>query len=702
MINLPNIYNDNDNIVDKFNYYIESSNNNLCILKTPTGYGKTVMCCREIAKYLLNNDINGKCDILMPFRISVKNIYKYLQNLNSKFDEGKLKYKYSMSKESEGVDDYNVHIQTVGYWLEKSKYVEGNVKYVVLDEAHDTSWQTELATYILKLKMMNKQIKLIISSATINILDADMLNPNITYLINDEKSNTDIIYNDKHNEHIFNTIKNEKSACLIPKSLLKYIDNKKEDEVIEKPKESVYYIDCKNNINDILYAHMCNVIINIKNNILQQNFENCKKHILVIMPGKEEIYKLMRQLMLYELNGFKIHLLYSQINNIKANNSINDEMSNKIIISTNMCENAITINNIYAVVDSCIRKNIYEYGFNISELKTEYVSLSSITQSCGRTGRQNIRGISYLMLSSSQCEKINHYNALDTTRYNIQYQILLLLYKNIDIYDIFKHIKISKLKLNIQYLINRNIIDDNMKITNVGEKILKLVPNINISRLILNIINNDKLNNNNTLLYYLTIICSWIDVKNINIVDYDKYSDFHKNHVQSDSLDTFVYIWDKYITYGEKWCIENNVNLEYIYAINDNKNNIKYVLKKNFNITIDDSITGPVPVLDKSSKYVDIIKYEICKVYNDSIFSYSNYKYNISNLLLYDYNMLELKDVRSFNYVINMRNYSNCDFNRFCALSQRKNGKNVCLSNIICINDEMNLQLIEFRENEKM
>ena len=88
--------------IEKFLKSIDS-NRKVAIVYAPTGYGKTVTGCRIIAKVINELRINNPRkkftgEILMPFRISVKEMYKYLVELNNEQGE-LLEYGYEIGGE---------------------------------------------------------------------------------------------------------------------------------------------------------------------------------------------------------------------------------------------------------------------------------------------------------------------------------------------------------------------------------------------------------------------------------------------------------------------------------------------------------------------------------------------------------------------------------------------------------------------------
>ena len=110
----------------------------------------------------------------MPFRVSVKEMYKFQEHINLKKKED-IKIGYAMRDDKKISPDDSIRLMTVGYWLEQfvinlDTSINQKPSFIMIDEAHDASWQTDLALRLV-LWQINKgaPIKLIISSATLDI-----------------------------------------------------------------------------------------------------------------------------------------------------------------------------------------------------------------------------------------------------------------------------------------------------------------------------------------------------------------------------------------------------------------------------------------------------------------------------------------------------------------------------------------------------
>ena len=147
----------------------------ILILHAPTGMGKTVACARLIAEEVARLRAMGiKCSghLLMPFRISVKEMTSYLEFLKTELGEN-LVYGSAVSGDVRSSKEDHVVLQTVGYFLQSfgNGSSDPSVRRIVmLDEAHDATWQTDLTmAYLMREIRQGANLKLIVSSATLDV-----------------------------------------------------------------------------------------------------------------------------------------------------------------------------------------------------------------------------------------------------------------------------------------------------------------------------------------------------------------------------------------------------------------------------------------------------------------------------------------------------------------------------------------------------
>lgn len=219
---------------------------------------------------------------------------------------------------------------------------------IMVDESHERGLHTDIILGLLK-KILKKRsdLKLIISSAT--ILAKDFKKFFETNTINDPSKDTSIIVSIE--------------GRMFPVQL--YYMNQPSKSYIEAALEAIIQID------------------------------KTEKHgdVLVFMPGQEDIEMLI-ELINTEMEKRKLKLfplpLYSGLN-------ISDQMrvfqyppkgTRKIIVSTNIAEASVTIENIVYVIDSgFVKQKMYDPKSEMERLLVMPISQSSAIQRAGRAGR---------------------------------------------------------------------------------------------------------------------------------------------------------------------------------------------------------------------------------------------------------------------------------------------------------------------------
>mmetsp|Transcript_23750 Transcript_23750/g.33221 ORF Transcript_23750/g.33221 Transcript_23750/m.33221 type:complete len:288 (+) Transcript_23750:554-1417(+) len=129
-------------------------------------------------------------------------------------------------------------------------------------------------------------------------------------------------------------------------------------------------------------------------------------HILVFLPGQEEIDMLLKMLKLTEQKiaptlkfnkKFIILPFYSRLPKFNQNLIFQEMIQDccKCILSTNIAETSLTINNVKFVIDSGLQKLLYFFPhILVSSLKLALISKSSAIQRSGRAGR-TISGVCF-------------------------------------------------------------------------------------------------------------------------------------------------------------------------------------------------------------------------------------------------------------------------------------------------------------------
>ncbi len=424
---MPSIY--KTNLPDRLLGALSENDHNVIVLIAPTGIGKTVMAnavMAQIQKTLHNKGTTMICSSIMPFRVSVIEMWQYINVLFTNY-----KFGYAMRGSQQMHPNDNVRLNTVGYWLEKAMVqfrTSGLPKIpqiVMVDEAHDATWQTDLALRIL-LWMQNQgcPIKIVVTSATLDVahtLGSSNQKP-LMLTVDDQEANVDVTF---------------LTSCVTA------IDR------------------CK--LSNGMYSAISKQVVQIVKTSKDGD-------ILVMLPGQDEINKFIEMLESEsQLQDCIILPLWSSMDkdDIKAAIHPNSNGYRKIICATNVVENAITIDGLMFVVDSGYRK-ISEIDIDgVQQLVLSPAARSNMKQSLGRVGRQGRRGAAYLMLTQQEFELRPLFFENEVHRNPLYLQIIKLLRDGLPVKEVLSHIPPDRIDGDTKFLVTHGAleIDDNGIIT---------------------------------------------------------------------------------------------------------------------------------------------------------------------------------------------------------------------------------------------
>jgi HrpA-like RNA helicase len=342
--------------------------------------------------------------------------------------------------------DYNYNDETRIKFLTEGMFIREllidpllkKYKVVIIDDCHERTINCELILgFLKKIFSMRKDLKIIISSAT---LDYSKENFNLLDCYMKFFSSTDGFKTD-----IF---------CVNGRTY----------------PVDIHYLDkpIKNYVESAVYTAL---------NIHKNNPKN-SGDILVFLTGQEEINNFIELSHDYGLGGQNDVLIMPLISGLPVEKQLEvfsptPHNKRKIVLSTNIAESSVTIENIAFVIDSCfVKLKFYNPKYDSDALYIIPASKFSLDQRAGRAGRTR-PGKCYRLITKENYKTLYLMTNPELIRSNLVEFILRL--KSMGVKDISKfetlteadRSTISRALENLYFL---EILDDKLNLTELGKK----------------------------------------------------------------------------------------------------------------------------------------------------------------------------------------------------------------------------------------
>nr|SZF06516.1 dosage compensation regulator [Psoroptes ovis] len=368
--------------------YIE--NNPVVIIKGSTGCGKTTQVPQFILDSYIKATNGANCNIIVtqPRRISAISIAERVAfERGEELREGKYAVGYAVRFDHVYPRPYgSILFCTTGHLLRRIQGGLKGVSHVIIDEVHERDINTDLLLIIMRdLIRLDLNIHVVIMSATLGVSHFQK------YLNCDKVMEIDSQLFPVRRYYLEDTIEMIRWK---PKSL-SYMED---DVEITDDIDNSAQFDCPekisqntiNLLNELKEGVICfELIVSLLEYI---NSLTITGSILIFLPGWNSIFNLLNYLQRHPIfrdeRKFLLLPLHSQLSRNDNNRIFLPSIQRKIILSTNIAETSITINDVVFVIDTCLMKRkIYDSKTNCTTYAIDWVSQSNIQQRQGRAGR---------------------------------------------------------------------------------------------------------------------------------------------------------------------------------------------------------------------------------------------------------------------------------------------------------------------------
>jgi ATP-dependent helicase HrpB len=310
------------------------------IIKSTPGSGKTTR-----VPLFLSEKYNKKIYVLEPRKLAAKLASHFVAK--SKGEAPGESVGHIFKYERVASDKTQIVFLTEGTFLRilASDPSLGDCDVIVLDEFHERHYYTDVAlSFLLKIKEKNKNLKIIIMSATINLAELDVLLAG--------RAKTIELNESKH------TLQ------------LEYLPN--DTLVLKDPLERKVY------------------------NALVRALPR-PGHILIFLPGMYEIKKCEE--IIHNNFDHEVVVLHGEVAGVVIDESFYDLSKKKIILSTNIAESSVTIPGVRTVIDTGLHKmNKLNPITRLPVIELKKISQSSAIQRANRSSRE-ANGYAYRLYS---------------------------------------------------------------------------------------------------------------------------------------------------------------------------------------------------------------------------------------------------------------------------------------------------------------
>ncbi|KAK0233083.1 hypothetical protein IW262DRAFT_1444030 [Armillaria fumosa] len=480
--------------------------NDVCIFMAATGSGKTTQIPQIILDSYIDRGEGAKCNILctQPRRLAALGVADRVATERGeplgKTVGYQVRFEHKLPER-----DGSITFLTIGVFLRKMQSVLADpnntdfdhVTHVLVDEVHERDVDTDLLLVVLKRLIAERKakghpIKVVLMSATIdptlfqNYFPDDNNQPAKAISIPGRSFPVEKKFLD---DYLTAITEGDERWVLAEPSVKKFLAKEK---TFMAPQSSLAAGTEKDEDMDIPFPLIAATI----SHILQESSEG---HVLVFLPGWEEISKVQKLLTtgrwIVDFSDFEIHLLHSTVP-LEAQQAVFRPPKNlgtrRIILTTNIAETSVTIPDVVYVVDSArLKENRYDPERHMTSLVTSWIGSSNVNQRAGRAGRHR-PGTYYGVLSHGHCEALNTYQTVEMARVdltNVVMHVKALNFPNMDVKSALgatiEPPDPQRIDIALEALRVAGAIDTEENLTALGRILLQIPVDVHVGRLVL-------------------------------------------------------------------------------------------------------------------------------------------------------------------------------------------------------------------------
>lgn len=306
--------------------------------------------------------------------------------------------------------------------------------------------------------------------------------------------------------------------------------------------------------------------------------------VLIFMPGRQEIEDTIKKIKESGIQNIETLSLFGEMSPEDQDKVFNKSEKRKVIVATNIAETSLTIPGLKYVIDSgLIRQVEFDQKTGIEALVTRYHSKAGAKQRAGRAGRMEA-GECYRLYSEADFEeKFQEHQTPEIQRSNLA-QVVLMMKKigieKVEEFDFVDPPEREAFASAITTLKNLGALDEEGKLTKIGEVIADLPLEPHLGRMILEAKNYKCVNE-------IVTIAAFLNGRSVFARPSQKESEADNAHAQFKNQESdfmsLLNVWNAYAQSGFKdsWAHKNFLNPKVLAEVGNIKNQLLKALKQN-------------------------------------------------------------------------------------------------------------------------